>query len=70
MREIKSHPWFLEKLPEESTKEGEHVDYIKENSITCLQSIEEIMRIVDEAKTIPSTSSLDQLEDSLEAFKM
>ncbi|KAL5053607.1 hypothetical protein RYX36_034289 [Vicia faba] len=57
MKEIKSHPWLLKKLPEESTKEGEDVNYIEENSITCLQSIEEIMSIVDEAKTLPTTSS-------------
>ncbi|CAK8578685.1 unnamed protein product [Lathyrus sativus] len=70
MREIKSHPWFLENLPKEATKEDEDVNYIKENPITCLQSIEEIMNIVDEAKAIPSTSSLDQLEDLVKAFKM
>ncbi|KAI5384665.1 Serine/threonine-protein kinase sapk7, variant 2, partial [Lathyrus oleraceus] len=61
MREIKSHPWFLEKLPKEATKE---------DPISCVQSIEEIMSIVDEAKALPTTSSSDQLEDLVEALKM
>lgn len=61
MREIKSHPWFLENLPKEARKE---------DPISCVQSIEEIMSIVDEAKALPTTSSSDQLEDLVEALKM
>lgn len=70
MRKIKSYPWFLKNFQEESTKEVEDVNYIKENTTTCLQSIEEIINIVDEAKTLPTTSSSDQLEDLVETFKM
>lgn len=69
MREIKSHPWFLVNLPKESTKEAQDVFNIEENRISSLQSIEEIMNIVDEAKTLPTTSSSDQLEDLAEALK-
>lgn len=69
MREIKSHPWFLVNLPKESTKEAQDVFNIEENRISSLQSIEEIMNIVDEAKTLPTTSSSDQLEDLVETLK-
>ncbi|KAK2384474.1 serine/threonine-protein kinase SRK2A [Trifolium repens] len=70
MREIKSHPWFLENLPKESIKEAQEVNYIKENIPTsCLQSIEEIMNIVEEAKILATTSSSDQLDDLTEALK-
>lgn len=69
MREIKSHPWFLVNLPKESTKEAQDVFNIEENRISSLQSIEDIMNIVDEAKTLPTTSSSDQLEDLVETLK-
>jgi len=69
MREIKSHPWFLVNLPKESRKEVQDVFNIEENRISSLQSIEEIMNIVDEAKTLPTVSSSDQLEDLAEALK-
>jgi hypothetical protein len=69
MREIKSHPWFLENLPKESIKEAQDVNYTKENPITSLQSIEEIMNIVEEAKILATTSSSDQLDDLTEALK-
>lgn len=63
MREIKSHAWFLKDLPKESTKGGQDVYY------SSLQTIEEIMNILDEAKNLPETSSRDQLEDLAEALK-
>ncbi|GAU18722.1 hypothetical protein TSUD_80100 [Trifolium subterraneum] len=69
MREIKSHPWFLENLPKESIKEAQDVNYKKENPISSLQSIEEIMNIVEEAKILATTSSSEQLEDLTEALK-
>ncbi|XP_045825589.1 serine/threonine-protein kinase SAPK7-like isoform X2 [Trifolium pratense] len=69
MREIKSHPWFLENLPKESIKEAQDVNYTKENPIYFLQSIEEIMNIIEEAKILATTSSSDQLEDLTEALK-
>jgi hypothetical protein len=45
------------------------VNYTKENPITSLQSIEEIMNIVEEAKILATTSSSDQLEDLTETLK-
>jgi hypothetical protein len=56
-------------LPKESIKEAQDVNYTKENPITSLQSIEEIMNIVEEAKILATTSSSDQLEDLTETLK-
>ncbi|KAG2410384.1 Serine/threonine-protein kinase [Vigna angularis] len=57
MKEIKSHPWFLKNLPEELTEEAQCVHHNEENTKYCVQSIEEIMNIVNEAKTIPVACS-------------
>ncbi|KAF9690242.1 hypothetical protein SADUNF_Sadunf01G0175200 [Salix dunnii] len=56
IKEIKSHPWFLKNLPRELTEAAQTVYYRKENPTFSLQSVEEIMKIVDEAK-IPSPAS-------------
>ncbi|CAJ1938315.1 unnamed protein product [Sphenostylis stenocarpa] len=53
MKEIKSHPWFLKNLPEELREEVQDVYCNEENTEHSLQSIEEIMKIVNEAKTTP-----------------
>ncbi|KAL6979798.1 Serine/threonine-protein kinase sapk3 [Sarracenia purpurea var. burkii] len=48
--EIKQHPWFLKNLPKE-LKEGEKTNYEKGGSGgQLLQSVEEIMQIIQEAK--------------------
>ena len=57
MEEIKSHPWFLKNLPEELREGAHYVYHNEENTKHCLQSIEEIMNIVNEAKTTPVASS-------------
>ncbi|XP_029127399.1 serine/threonine-protein kinase SRK2A-like isoform X2 [Cajanus cajan] len=57
MKEIKSHPWFLKNLPKELREEAQDVYYSEENAKSSLQSIEEIMNIVNEAKTTPAASS-------------
>ncbi|KAK7318744.1 hypothetical protein RJT34_03451 [Clitoria ternatea] len=60
MKEIKFHPWFLKNWPRELT-EGDHdVSYSKENACCSLQSIEDIMNIVNEAKTTLAATSSDQ----------
>ncbi|OWM86374.1 hypothetical protein CDL15_Pgr021460 [Punica granatum] len=47
--EIKQHPWFLKNLPKELI-EGERTNYETELD-KPLQSVEEIMRIIQEART-------------------
>ncbi|KAE9595114.1 hypothetical protein Lal_00041410 [Lupinus albus] len=56
IKEIKSHPWFLKNLPRELTEMAQAVYYRKENPTFSLQSIEDIMNIVEEAKTPPPVS--------------
>ncbi|KAE9591902.1 hypothetical protein Lal_00038973 [Lupinus albus] len=56
IKEIKSHPWFLKNLPRELTEMAQAVYYRKENPTFSIQSIEDIMNIVQEAKTPPIVS--------------
>ncbi|GAU24376.1 hypothetical protein TSUD_390850 [Trifolium subterraneum] len=56
IKEIKSHPWFLKNLPRELTEMAQAVYYRKENPTYSLQSIEDIMNIVEEAKAQPQAS--------------
>nr|AFK33547.1 unknown [Medicago truncatula] len=56
IKEIKSHPWFLKNLPRELTEMAQAVYYRKENPTYSLQSIEDIMKIVEEAKNPPQAS--------------
>nr|GMD82286.1 serine/threonine-protein kinase SAPK3-like [Ipomoea batatas] len=49
--EIKKHPWFLKNLPKEVMEGGEKTSYNEGGSSHSLQSVEEIMRIIQEAKT-------------------
>ncbi|KAL0730695.1 hypothetical protein Bca4012_026789 [Brassica carinata] len=53
--EIKKHPWFLKNLPSELTETPQAAYASKENSTFSLQSIEEIMKIMEEAKTHPKS---------------
>lgn len=74
--EIKKHPWFLKNLPKD-LMDGEHSKY-EEASEQLQQSVEEIMRIIQEAK-IPGevskpegqatagTAEPDDTEDDLES---
>lgn len=48
--EIKQHPWFLKNLPKELI-EIEKTNYAKSDCNQPAQSVEEIMRIIQEAKT-------------------
>ncbi|KAI4341993.1 hypothetical protein MLD38_026657 [Melastoma candidum] len=56
IKEIKSHPWFLKNLPRELTEMAQAVYYRKGHSSVCLQSDEEIMKIVEEAKIPPAAT--------------
>ncbi|KAK9214315.1 hypothetical protein WN944_006303 [Citrus x changshan-huyou] len=56
IKEIKSHPWFLKNLPRELTEPAQAIYYRKENPTFSLQSVEEITKIVEEAKVPPPVS--------------
>ncbi|XP_024979164.1 serine/threonine-protein kinase SRK2A-like [Cynara cardunculus var. scolymus] len=53
LKEIKSHPWFLKNLPRELTEAAQAVYYRKENPTFSPQSVEDIMKIVEEARSPP-----------------
>ncbi|KAJ0644931.1 putative protein kinase CAMK-OST1L family [Helianthus annuus] len=53
LKEIKSHPWFLKNLPRELTEGAQAAYYRKENPTFSPQSVEGIMKIVEEARTPP-----------------
>ncbi|KAL8210156.1 hypothetical protein R6Q57_006888 [Mikania cordata] len=50
IEEIKKHPWFKKNMPKELV-EGEKTNYENTSSDQSLQSIDEINRIIQEAKT-------------------
>ena len=54
--EIKKHPWFMKNLPRELTETAQAAYFRKENPTFSLQTAEEIMKIVDDAKTPPPVS--------------
>ncbi|KAI8532124.1 hypothetical protein RHMOL_Rhmol11G0189100 [Rhododendron molle] len=56
IKEIKSHPWFLKNLPRELTEPAQAIYYRKENPSFSLQTVEDIMKIVEEARTPPPVS--------------
>ncbi|CAL9068723.1 serine/threonine-protein kinase SAPK7-like [Musa acuminata AAA Group] len=59
IREIRNHPWFLKNLPRELTEAAQAQYYKRDNDAPTysLQSVEEIMRIVGEARTPPPSST-------------
>ena len=56
MSEIKSHPWFLKDLPKEML-EGFEQGYSHDNGDDSLQSEEDILRIIKEAKVVGTKES-------------
>ncbi|GLU02948.1 hypothetical protein SLE2022_201770 [Rubroshorea leprosula] len=50
IKEIRSHPWFLKNLPRELTEAAQAIYYGKDNPTFSVQSNEEILKIVEEAK--------------------
>ncbi|KAL6885923.1 hypothetical protein ACP4OV_010184 [Aristida adscensionis] len=59
IREIRNHPWFLKNLPRELTEAAQAMYYKKDNSAPTysVQSVEEIMKIVEKARTPPPSST-------------
>lgn len=59
IKEIKNHPWFLKNLPRELTESTQANYYQRDNLSFSLQSVEEIMKIVGEARICcPSSRSI------------
>ncbi|XP_020087773.1 serine/threonine-protein kinase SAPK4-like isoform X2 [Ananas comosus] len=58
IREIKTHPWFLRNLPRELKEEAQAVYYRRDGAAPAysLQSIQEISRIVQEARALSRPS--------------
>lgn len=52
IQEIKNHPWFLRNLQPELYDAAQAIDYSETNTRFSLQSIEDIMQIVEEAKKL------------------
>lgn len=59
IREIRNHPWFLKNLPRELTEAAQAVYYKRDNTAPTysLQTEEEIMQIVTEARNPPPSST-------------
>lgn len=56
IEEIKKHPWFQFHLPIELSEEHQHVYYKRDASSKSLQSVDEIMNLINEAKTVPTSA--------------
>ncbi|KAM0873345.1 hypothetical protein ACQ4PT_038142 [Festuca glaucescens] len=59
MREIRNHPWFLKNLPRELTEAAQAMYYKRDNSAPTysVQTVEEIMKIVQEAQKPPPSTT-------------
>ncbi|CAK9319469.1 unnamed protein product [Citrullus colocynthis] len=58
VKEIMSHPWFLKNLQRQLTEPAQAIYYKRDNQTFSHQSVEEIMKIVGEArKQLPSSST-------------
>ncbi|KAK9162004.1 hypothetical protein Syun_002906 [Stephania yunnanensis] len=57
LKDIKNHPWFLKNLPRELTESAQALYYRKDNPSFSVQTVEEIMKIVAEARNPPSARS-------------
>ncbi|XP_059656285.1 serine/threonine-protein kinase SRK2A-like [Cornus florida] len=56
IKEIKNHPWFLKNLPRELAETAQAMYYQRNNPSFSLQSVDEIMKIVGEARNPPPSS--------------
>uniref|UniRef100_A0A0A0KYK0 non-specific serine/threonine protein kinase n=1 Tax=Cucumis sativus TaxID=3659 RepID=A0A0A0KYK0_CUCSA len=56
LMEIKNHPWFLKNLPRELTESAQAAYYKRDNPSFSLQGVDEIMKIVGEARNPPPSS--------------
>ncbi|KAJ4902815.1 Serine/threonine-protein kinase SRK2J [Raphanus sativus] len=59
LKEIRSHAWFLKNLPRELKESAQSVYYQRNGNLINLspQRVEEIMKILGEARTIPNLPS-------------
>ncbi|GLU20681.1 hypothetical protein SLE2022_368690 [Rubroshorea leprosula] len=57
IKEIKNHPWFLKNLPRELTESSQAVYYQRDNPAFSLQTVDEIKKIVAEARSPPPSST-------------
>ncbi|RWW14022.1 hypothetical protein GW17_00022250 [Ensete ventricosum] len=57
IRGIRNHPWFLKNLPRSLTESAQAVYYKRDNTAPTysLQSVDEIMKIVEEARRTPAS---------------
>ncbi|CAL9054392.1 unnamed protein product [Musa banksii] len=57
IREIRHHPWFLKNLPRSLTEAAQAIYYKRDNTAPTfsLQSVDEIMKIVEEARITPGS---------------
>nr|ACU23651.1 unknown [Glycine max] len=53
IKEIKNHPWFLRNFPRELTESAQAIYYQRDSPNFHLQSVDEIMKIVGEARNPP-----------------
>ncbi|CAI9269003.1 unnamed protein product [Lactuca saligna] len=58
IKEIKNHPWFLKNLPRELMESAQTNYYHRDNPSFSLQSVDEIMKILAEARNPPPFSKL------------
>lgn len=56
IKEIKNHPWFVKNMPRELTESAQAIYYQRGNPSYSLQSVDEIMKIVGEARNPPPAS--------------
>nr|GLL28332.1 serine/threonine-protein kinase SAPK7-like [Ipomoea trifida]GMC98735.1 serine/threonine-protein kinase SAPK7-like [Ipomoea batatas] len=57
LKDIKNHPWFMKNLPRELTESAQAMYYQRNNAtFSGLQSVEDIMKIVGEARNPPPAS--------------
>nr|ATO58464.1 serine/threonine-protein kinase [Hevea brasiliensis] len=56
IKEIRNDPWFMKNLPRELTEAAQAMYYRRGNNTFSLQTDEEIMKIVEEAKIPPPVS--------------
>ncbi|CAK9319323.1 unnamed protein product [Citrullus colocynthis] len=56
-KEIKKHPWFLKNLPRELTESSQAIYYQRNTPTFSLQTMEEIMKLLEEAKNPPPSST-------------
>eukprot|EP00268_Persea_americana_P017852 TRINITY_DN1870_c0_g1_i1.p1 TRINITY_DN1870_c0_g1~~TRINITY_DN1870_c0_g1_i1.p1 ORF type:complete len:355 (-),score=54.16 TRINITY_DN1870_c0_g1_i1:599-1663(-) len=56
LKEIKNHPWFLKNLPRELTESAQVIYYQRDNPRFLVQSVDDIMKIVGEARAPPPSS--------------